>query len=340
MTINRFKVCTRCMTYNQAPFIEETLKGFCEQKTNFPVVYAIVDDASTDEAPSVILNYLKSNFNISSQDSIYNKETDDYTLFFAPHNNNTNCFFLVILLKYNHYQIKRSKDVHIMNWLNDSLFVATCEGDDYWTDPFKLQKQVDFMEKHNDCSACATNSMIIDKNGNIVSLFSKRKSRFIKSMDEIVIQRQFHTASIMWRNNCLKEIYGNYVWDTYWWCTLLSKGFIWYDDTVTCVYRKAGQGVTNTTARLKWVKINENWSNILYEQFGPNKLTYRGAYLSLCRDILSSLIMNKTLTLEERHELKKKYWKYANLGINLKIIPYVVMLYRNKLISQIRKLVK
>ena len=340
MSNYKFKVCTRCMTYNQAPYIEETLKGFCGQKTTFPVVYAIVDDASNDSAPVIILNYLKSNFNFSSQDAISNEETDDYTLFFAPHNNNVNCYFLVVLLKYNHYQIKKSKDVHILNWLNEALFVATCEGDDYWTDPLKLQKQVGFMEKHHECSACATNSMIIDENGKSKSVFSKTKSRYIKCMDEIVVNRQFHTASVLWRNDCLKEIYDKFTWDTYWWCTLLTKGFIWYDDTVTCVYRIGGQGVTNTTLRLKWVETNENWSNILYEQFGPKYLSYAGAYLSLTRDILSLLILNKTLSDEERRIIKNKYYKYANWRVNIKNIPFVFSLYRRKLITLVRSAVK
>lgn len=336
MSNYRYKVCTRCMTYNQAPYIEETLKGFCKQKTTFPVVYAIVDDASNDAAPTIILNYLKSNFNFSSQDSICNRETDDYTLFYAPHKNNVNCYFLVVFLKCNHYQIKKPKDVYILNWLNDSLFVATCEGDDYWTDPFKLQNQVDFIEKHNDCAACATNSMIIDENGNNKSVFSKKKSRFIKCMDEIVVDRQFHTASVLWRNDCLKEIYDKFTWDTYWWCTLLTKGFIWYDDTVTCVYRKAGQGVTKTTARLKWIEINENWSNILYEQFGPSKLSYTGAYLSLTRDVLTNIIQGN-ISPEERQLLREKYRKYSNFKINLMNVSIVLKLYYYKIIRMIKK---
>lgn len=312
------------------------MKGFCEQKTIFPVVYTIVDDSSTDGAQGVILHFLEENFKITSCESIRQKETDDYILHFAQNKSNVNCFFLVLLLKYNHYQIRKSKDPYISRWLDNSLFVATCEGDDYWTDPYKLQKQVDFLEKHDNCSACATNSMIIDENGKNKSKFSQQKSRFIKSMDEIVIKRQFHTASVLWRNRCLKELYGKFTWDTYWWCTLLANGLIWYDDTVTCVYRKAGQGVTSTTARLKWIEINENWSNILYEQFGPEKLSYEGAYISLTRDILTSLIQGG-LPKEEKALLRQKYRKYRNVKMDLLNIPFILKVYRNKIIRLIKR---
>lgn len=334
----KYKVCTRCMTYNQASYIEETMKGFCEQKTSFPVVYAIVDDASTDAAPMIITDYLNANFNLHEQDSINQKETDDFILFFARHIDNVNCYFLVLLLKNNHYQIQKPKDPYISEWLNNSLYVATCEGDDFWTDPLKLEKQVTYLENHPACSACATNSMIIDEKGNGKSLFSRRRSRLIRRMDEIVIKRQFHTASVLWRNSCLQEVYDKFTWDTYWWCTLLSNGPIWYDDSVTCVYRKAGQGVTSTTSTLKWIETNENWSNILYNQFSPQYLSYIGAYLSLTRDIIGQLVKNKTLTASDCKVLRLKYKKYTNLKIDLMNAPYTLKLFLLYQVVRVRQM--
>ena len=54
-----FKVCVRCMTYNQASYIEDALNGFCIQQTSFPFVCCILDDASTDGEPEVIKKYLR-----------------------------------------------------------------------------------------------------------------------------------------------------------------------------------------------------------------------------------------------------------------------------------------
>ena len=58
----KFKVCVRCMTYNHSAFIEDAMNGFCMQRTNFPFVCIIVDDASTDSEQEVIKNYLQKNF--------------------------------------------------------------------------------------------------------------------------------------------------------------------------------------------------------------------------------------------------------------------------------------
>ena len=57
-----FKVCTRCFTFNQEGIIEDALNGFVRQKTSFPVVYAVVDDASTDKTADVIRAFLESGF--------------------------------------------------------------------------------------------------------------------------------------------------------------------------------------------------------------------------------------------------------------------------------------
>ena len=96
---NKYLVCTRCLTYNHASFITDALHGFCMQQTTFPVVYVIVDDASTDGAQEVIKCYLQDNFNLKDSSIVRNEENDNYHLIFAQHNSNKNCFFAVLFLK-------------------------------------------------------------------------------------------------------------------------------------------------------------------------------------------------------------------------------------------------
>ncbi len=141
-----FIVRVSCLTYNHAPYIVDTMNGFTMQQTSFPFVCIIIDDASTDGEQIVITHYLEENFDLSDKSIVKIKETDNFRRTFARHKSNLNCFFVVILLKYNHYSIGKPSG-YIKDWVN-CQYLATCEGDDYWIDPFKLQKQVDFLENN------------------------------------------------------------------------------------------------------------------------------------------------------------------------------------------------
>lgn len=150
----KYLVRVNSMTYNHAPYIEDAMNGFCMQETTFPFVCTIIDDASTDGEPEVIENYLKEHFDLSNESVVRKEETDDYVLTFTQHKTNKNCFFAVLLLKYNHYGIGKPKEQYIEDW-SEVKYIAWCEGDDYWTDPMKLEKQVGFLESNPDFVVCA-----------------------------------------------------------------------------------------------------------------------------------------------------------------------------------------
>lgn len=141
-----FVVRVNCMTYNHAPYIVDTMNGFTMQQTTFPFVCIIIDDASTDGEQEVISHYLEENFDLNDNAIVKTKETENYRRTFARHKSNPNCYFVVILLKYNHYSIGKPSG-YIKDW-TECKYYALCEGDDYWIDPFKLQKQVDFLENN------------------------------------------------------------------------------------------------------------------------------------------------------------------------------------------------
>ena len=147
-----YKVHVSCMTFNHAPYITDTMNGFCMQKTTFPFVCTIFDDASTDGEPKVIQQYLQEHFDLEDH-NVYRKETDVFSLVCARHKENANCFFLVVYLKYNHYSkgLGRQKLGYVKDWTDGVPYVALCEGDDYWIDPDKLQKQVDYLDGHAKC---------------------------------------------------------------------------------------------------------------------------------------------------------------------------------------------
>jgi len=116
-----------CITYNHAPYIRQCLDGFIMQKTNFPFVALVHDDASTDGTADIIREYAKLYPKIIHP--IFQTENQYSKGFKEPQRLKTE---LCLKTKY----------------------VAYCDGDDYWVDPYKLQKQFDWMESHPDYSAC------------------------------------------------------------------------------------------------------------------------------------------------------------------------------------------
>ena len=160
-----FKVRTYCATFNHENYIIDALKGFAMQQTTFPVVYTIVDDASTDGTAAVIKKFVSENFSLDANSVGFEKDLDYGHVTFAQHKTNTNCHFAIIYLKENHFSQKKSKRPYLNEWM-DTKYIALCEGDDYWTDPLKLQRQVEFMEEHVECSVCSHRFNVLDQNLN------------------------------------------------------------------------------------------------------------------------------------------------------------------------------
>lgn len=131
------------------------MNGFVMQETDFPYVAAIVDDASTDNAQQVIVSYFEKHFDTEESSVAFQEETEFGKVFFARHNINKRCFFAIILLNENHYQQKKRKIPYISRWMEDAEYIALCEGDDYWTDPSKLQKQVCFLDNNPQFNICS-----------------------------------------------------------------------------------------------------------------------------------------------------------------------------------------
>ena len=135
-------VSISCITYNHVAFIRDCLDGFLIQKTDFPFEILINDDASTDGTDQVIKEYEEKYPDILKP--IYQRE-NQYSKGIRGMNIRFN--FPRVLGKY----------------------IAMCEGDDYWTDPYKLQKQVDFLEANPDFVMCHHDARRIDSAGNILS---------------------------------------------------------------------------------------------------------------------------------------------------------------------------
>lgn len=162
----KFQVAVRCMTYNHSKYITDTMNGFAMQQTNFPFVCMIVDDASTDGEQEVIKQYIEHHFDYNKDGISYNKQTEYAEIIFARHKTNKNCYFAVLFLKENHYSKKKTKEPYLKEWQDEVEYIAYCEGDDYWIDCKKLQRQFDILNNNNDISMVYTNFKTVDKDGN------------------------------------------------------------------------------------------------------------------------------------------------------------------------------
>ena len=133
-----------CITYNHEPYIRDCLEGFVMQKTNFPFEVLIHDDASTDHTAEIIREYEAKYPDIVKP--IYQTE--------------------------NQY----SQGINVLAFIINCAqgkYIALCEGDDFWSAPDKLQRQVDFMERNPDFAVCFHDVNIVDDHGRILDGYNK-----------------------------------------------------------------------------------------------------------------------------------------------------------------------
>lgn len=238
----KYKVCVQCITYNHAPYIKESLNGFVSQQTTFPYVITIIDDNSTDGNQSVILQFYKEEFRYEEKTIAFQLETDYANIYYARHNKNINCYFVILLLKFNHHSkgLNERKVNYISEWCDSSEYLAICEGDDFWVDPLKLQKQVDFLDNNLDYSVCCTDFNLVSGNRNHKVSIPDDGVCFPLS---IAHELEIGTATALYRSSIFKklpQLWKGKNWmmeDTPMWIELSKEGKIKYLKDVTAHYR-------------------------------------------------------------------------------------------------------
>ena len=204
-----YMVCVECMTFNHHSFILDSMNGFCIQETEFPYVCVIMDDCSTDGEQEVIKRYYQDYFNLLSEE-----ETEDYVLNFGRHKTNKNCYFAVFYLKYNHYLKKKDKTPYYASWQDNCKYIALCEGDDYWIDENKLQRQVEALEKHPECT-CSGHGFITryqHNNDEIdLTIYDNGSDSFIFSINDFCKKWVLKTLTCLYR----KEVFQQYTLKKY-----------------------------------------------------------------------------------------------------------------------------
>lgn len=231
----------RCTTYNHEKYIRQCLDGFVMQKTTFPFIAIVHDDASTDGTANVVREYearypeiIKPIYEIENQFSKRDGSLRKIMYEAVP------------------------KDVK---------YIAFCEGDDYWTDPLKLQKQVDYLESHPEIGACYTDCDIFYETEN-------RWERAIRKNGYSVVDMQKPLANKGSYSYNVTLVYRKYLLDDdpykfkqaldathlMWLYMGLHAKFAGLD-CVTGVYRRYSNSVSNK----KNLKEEDDFSMQLYE---------------------------------------------------------------------------
>lgn len=209
-------VSIRCIAYNQEPYIRQCLDGFVMQNTDFRFEAIVHDDASTDGTAAIIREY-----------------AEKYPDIIKP-----------IFETENQFSKKDGSLGRIMSEACKGKYVAFCEGDDYWTDPMKLQKQVDFLEGHEEYSMCCT-GFTQTFGGN-----ESEKSPMVFDLDDITVEHLIKgqwigTLTVVCRRELLVDFKPPFpslpFVDVPMWFHLALKGKIKYLKDITGNYRRLNE---------------------------------------------------------------------------------------------------
>src|SRR5690606_10047474 len=247
------------ITYNHEQLIIEAIESILMQVVNFDIELIVVNDNSPDNTDSIIKNLLKSHPKSSYIRYIKHKEN----IGMIPN-------FVFAL---NQCQGK---------------YTAICEGDDYWIDSYKLQKQVDLLEKSTKYAGCGSNAIIKYENSNkLQENFRDFKSDKVFYVNKFLSHRPFHTASFIFRTKVLKQLsFPTDITsgDRLLFIVIALTGPVYYINEVMCCYRKNDTGVSSrVTAEMLMRDIKTaDWLKENYPEFQKSR------YLSfLHRTILS-----------------------------------------------------
>lgn len=231
-----------CITYNHANFIREAIESFLMQKTTFPFEILIHDDASTDGSAEIIKEYENKYPDIIKP--IYQTE--------------------------NQYQQGRTISP-VYQWPRArGKYIALCEGDDYWTDSYKLQKQVDFLEGNTDFAISFHNSIIANQFDRTNNQLLENPSNYKTS--DIFLGKIIPTQTVLFRNtqNFPVDLFKTINGDTLLFCLIANqtnKGAYFHHDINDSIYRHHEDGVwSKITVKDKYMNSIKTMS-LIYKRF-------------------------------------------------------------------------
>lgn len=224
-------VAISIITYNHEKFIGKTIESIIDQKTDYNFKLFITDDNSTDNTASICESYERK-----------------YPLLISFESFEKNIGVIPNWMK-NYQKCIKSR----------ATYIANCDGDDYWTDPLKLQKQITFLNENHDYALTFSDTMLVDYNNREMSLtpyFTERKKMY-KSGDifwDLLKSNFINNSSICLRTNCITDFFPQsnreekrkwYIVDYWLWLHIAKDHKVHFFDEVFAIYRTHEENLTS-----------------------------------------------------------------------------------------------
>jgi len=244
------KVTVSLVTYNHERFIAKALNSILMQETNFPYEIIVGEDDSQDRTREIVQEYKR-------------RYPDKIRLFL---NSRDNVIFI------------NNKPTGRWNFINnlkhaEGEYIAVLDGDDYWTSPHKLQKQVDFLNSHPECSVCFHDVEMVDNKEQLMQVLSPKKKKEIYTLNDLLKGNFIPACSVMFR----RGLFGSYPEWIYtfpiadWPLHILNAhyGEIGHICEVMGVYRNHGEGIWNSIEEIDQIRNNLEMSRNLVRHLDP-----------------------------------------------------------------------
>ena len=315
-------VAIKVIVYNHEPYLRDCLEGFVMQQTNFPFVAIVHDDASTDGSAAIIREYEEKYPNIIKP--IYETEN-----------------------QYSKHDGSLGRIINAAVDATGAKYVAMCEGDDYWTDPMKLQKQVDFLEANPEYSMCFSNYSNTNAYGEEI-IWPNQGKNIKRSYSgdifaELLKGNYIQTCTILHKKHIIedKNYKGRLDYELALQCALKGK-CAFMSEKMACYRIQPSSIIHKQFAKIKIVS-NEIWYRYVY-RYNSEKEHHRkclGHFRILC--VISYMVVSKFVAAksiknnDEIRQISLLLKQYPNVSICLPI--GMGMIVYNKLRKLINKLI-
>ena len=264
------KVTIVTTTYNQEKYIGQAIEGMIMQKTKFPFKILISNDSSTDNTKKILEDYKQ-------------KYPDKIEV--INHEKNLGAM---------------QNFVDTLSRVKDSEYVALCDGDDFWTDENKLQKQVDFLDENKDFNICFHKSRLFYQNGEKEDEIIPHDIESETTIEDLVKQNYIVANSVVYRwkfnDRDLKNFFPENIVPGDYYIHLLhaQDGKIKMIDEVMSAYRRHDRGVwwseDNKNKEEFTLKYGERFLNF-YDQAEKNIELPEKAFEAQRKDIIYNIIV-------------------------------------------------